>query len=105
MQQRTISLKFLSKGTLIYHLFIFEIPTSQTRSDQSHFLETGTPEPSWLTCVGMLVGAVILPLHETFWQACNYLQAQEAKVLFSVKRNELTMTFLSILCNFGVNIS
>lgn len=30
MQQSTISLKFLSKGMLIYHLFIVEISTNQT---------------------------------------------------------------------------
>lgn len=90
---------------LIYHLFIFEISTNQTHSDQSYFLETGTSEPSWLTCVGMLVRAVISLLHEIFWQAYNYLQAQEAKVLFLVKKNELTMTFLLILCNFSINIS
>lgn len=102
MQQRTISLEIPVKRhtatfTRICHLFIFEIPKNQIRSDQSHFLEIGTPEPSWLACVGMLVSAVRTPLHETTWQACSYLQGQEAKVLLSVKRNELAMTFLVTL--------
>lgn len=100
-----MSLEFLSKDTLIFRLFISEIPRNQTGSDQSHFLEAGIPKPGWLTSVGMLVTAVTSPLRETFWQACNYLQAQEAKLLFSVKKNELTMTFLFILCNSSVNIS
>lgn len=80
----------------VYHLFRSEIPTDQTCSDQSHFLEAGSAEPSWLACAGMLVTAVIPMLHDALWQACNYVQAQEAKVLFSVERNEPTVTFLFI---------
>lgn len=84
-QRRTISLKLLSNGTLIHHLFISEIPTNQTRSGHSRSLETGPGEPSWLACVGLLVTAVTAPPHETFWQACNYLQAQEASAVLTKK--------------------
>lgn len=99
-----ISLKFLSKGTLIYHLFIFEIPTNQTCSGQSHSLKQVSWAQPAASC-GHAGQAVRTSLHETPWQACNSLQAQEAKELLSVKRDELSITFHFIFCNFSVRTS
>lgn len=103
-KKNQFSLKFLSKGTLIYHLFISEIPSKQTCPGQSHSLEQVSWAQLAASC-GHAGQAVRTSLHETSWQACTSLQAQEAKVLLSVKRNELTITFHFILCNFSVRIS
>lgn len=100
----TTSLKFLSKGTLIYHLFIFEIPTKQTCPGQSPSLNQVSWAQLAASC-GHAGQAVRTSLHETSWQACNSLQAQEAKVLLSVKRNELTITFCFLFCNFSMRTS
>lgn len=84
-QRKAISLKFLSKGTLIYHLLIFEIPTKQTCSGQS----PSSKQVSWAQLAascGHAGQAVRTSPHETSWQVCNSLQAQEAKALVSVKK-------------------